>query len=270
MFVRYRDFILLIFLFLYGFSFPYGNIDEDASARYEPKKGWILMPGIGTSGGENNYGFNSPYICLEFSFMHSVDKKGYVQVGFGGTYYRCRKYDQYARYQEVVFNNRKEELCGISRIYFYILPRDRLTPYLGIGGGIFYVTAHGRYVRKTKYYTYDDANHKWEYEEKESFHDITTGSILAGITMHFGLKILINPRVDMHLQILQTLSLWELRYPVPIESERWEIRNGLMNKDNSQLSSLDIQYGDEKITVEYPYVVPANDTMIFMTFGFLI
>lgn len=268
--MRFRNFILLILLFIYGLSFPYGNIDEKASAKYEPKDGWILVPGIGTSGGENNYGFNSPYICLDISVMHSIDKRGYIQIGIGGLYYRCRRFDQYSRYHELVFNNRKQEFCGISRIYFYILPRDRLSPYLGIGGGIFYVTSQGRYVRKTKYYTYDDANHKWEFEERESFHDVKTGSILAGITMHFGLKIIINHRVDMHIQILQTLSLWELRYLVPVESDRWEIRDGQMNKSDKQPPSLTTEYGDEKITVEYPYVVPANDTMIFMTFGFLI
>ncbi|MGQ9705666.1 MAG: hypothetical protein ACUVWP_01505 [bacterium] len=224
------------------------------------------MLGIGTSGGENNYGFNSPYLCLDLSFMHSIDKKGYFQMGFGGLYYRCKRFDQFARYHEVVFNNRKQELCGTCKIYLFFLPKDRLSPYLGFGSGIFYVIAQGRYIRVTRYYSYDDINNKWVYEERESFYDVRTKSIVAGITMHFGLKILISPKVDLHFQLLQTLSLCEIRYFIPIETSRWEIRNGY--EMNSNLSTT--EYGDEKIDVLYPYVVPANDTMFLMTFGFLL
>jgi len=261
-------YVLAGLILLQSVSIPYGNIDEDESAIYEPKKGWILMPGIGTSGGENNYGFNSPYICLDIALMHSIDEGGYVQAGFGATYYRCKRYDQFYEYHEIVFNNRKQELCTTGRLYFFILPRDRITPYLGVGGGLFYVSASGRYVKETRYYTYDTWSHKWVYESVETFNNTSVKSILGGITMHFGMKILVNSRVDLHIHLLQTLSLWRISNDVPVIVERWDENGG--EEPEIHLSEEEHRFGDEKVNVVYPYIVPANDTMVMMYFGFVL
>jgi hypothetical protein len=205
----------LFFCGLVYSAYGYHGYYEEEEEILPERNGWCISASAGGSFGEIAYGFNSPFIGVSFNLRKYVDSKQWIRFGITGSYFRSIIDNEYMEFRPPFYNNKKDQFYIAFTNDFFLLHKKRVSPWVGYGTGLFYIGAKGKYIYEEQEY---DPEEGWSVvfeEEREA----VIQSVMMGIMLDFGVRIIISESVDLEGYVNQSFGLKTLSERILYETK---------------------------------------------------